>query len=133
MAGSTMVRRQDPMAAAAEFGDQLVQAWQSFSSATESLVGATSASLAGLAEKQVALIKPRATEAAAWLSALHQQTVRVVDDSVALGLKQLGIPTHADYVALAARMDRLSASVRRLEAGSVRKAPRTQPAGRRTR
>lgn len=132
MAGSTMARRQDPMAAVVEFGDQIGEAWQALTSAASSL-GTSGASLLALAQKPVAMMKPRATEAAAWLNDLHDQTRRVVDDSVAFGLRTLGIPTQAEYIALSQRMDRLSASVRRLEEGSGRKAPRAQTARRRAR
>lgn len=131
MAGTTMARRQDPMAAAVEFGDQLVEAWHTLSSATGSLVGATNSQLLSLAQMPVAIIKPRAAKASAWFNDLYLLALGVVDDSVTRGLKTLGIPTHADYVALTQRMDRLSASVRRLEAGAVRKAPRGQAAAKR--
>lgn len=146
MAGSTLARRQDPMAAAVEFGDQLIEAWHSLRSATGSLVNATGTSLVGLVQQPVDVIGPRASKAAAWVNGrladgiewmgstgLPQRTRRVVDESVTLGLKKLGVPTHADYVALAQRMDRLSASVRRLEAETGRKAPRQQAVRRRTR
>ncbi len=135
MAGSTLAYRQDPMAAVADFGDQLAEAWQSLNQAAEVLVRTSRKTLLDLAEQPVALLKPHADTAAGWLNAAHRQTLRVVDDSVAFGLRKLGIPTHAEYVALTARMDRLSASVKRLEAGAVKRhrAPRAQAARRRAR
>lgn len=135
MAGSTLAYRQDPMAAVADFGDQLAEAWQSLNQAAGVLVRTSQKTLLDLAEQPVTLLKPHADTAAAWLNDAQRQTLRVVDDSVAFGLRKLGIPTHADYVALTERLDRLSASVKRLETGAVQlhRAPRAQTARRRAR